>query len=616
MKLKHSFPSFCSFDSDCGIYFNIHPNGSITVKDRALLDREAMANLNDNNRLDCIVGLNSGGTRPISIEVKDINDEQPRFSDLSQPYVRNLTENTNVGSIILTLQPVDRDNGANGTTQFNITAGNDLGYFELRVPETKDESTPERDLFIIRDLDYDEVSSITLNITIRDMGSPPQMFVQTIMFLIINLQDSAPRFAMTTFSFSIPEDYPVGPSYVFNNVTVSEGLQNIRYSLISSNNPNVLEFIAINNQTGELYLKRKVDYEISAQRLLEFVVMATNTINQLQHQAVVHVTVVDVDNEPLYFACERYKPVCPSEVNNTVFSITENIMDTFFILRELINTPFSVASFTTIPEGAPIQFKQFQFLLDTLFINSNFTDREAFPYINVEIRARKMEPPFKETFIVFGVRVLDVNDNSPVFTSSNYEAVLFEGSPIGRNIIQVEATDADAGENGTVTYSITSVEKEQARSWFTIDPDTGVISVASSFSYPVVDGLVSLTVTARDHGNTSMSSSVTVTIRIVQATSFSRNSYQEYSNQAVDLLGKVNQDVYLEVFLWYNGLLLYQQDESGTSFSIHYSGGHIVAALGESSRNASVDPTMLGDWIGIRVKTILQQVSFSSIYTL
>ena len=52
------------------------------------------------------------------------------------------------------------------------------------------------------------------------------------------------------------------------------------------------------------------------------------------------------------------------------------------------------------------------------------------------------------------VTVADVNDNFPSFLQDVYAVSLSENSAVGSTIATFNATDADAGENGTVTYSV------------------------------------------------------------------------------------------------------------------------------------------------------------------
>lgn len=50
--------------------------------------------------------------------------------------------------------------------------------------------------------------------------------------------------------------------------------------------------------------------------------------------------------------------------------------------------------------------------------------------------------------------VEDANDNIPYFTSTVYDAVAYESSPVGTSVAQVTALDKDNGINGQLTYTM------------------------------------------------------------------------------------------------------------------------------------------------------------------
>ena len=69
------------------------------------------------------------------------------------------------------------------------------------------------------------------------------------------------------------------------------------------------------------------------------------------------------------------------------------------------------------------------------------------------------------------LRVIDRNDNNPVFTESQYRARISENVPVGTQVVEVTATDADAGQNAKISYSI-----QNGTGWiFGIDKDSGSI---------------------------------------------------------------------------------------------------------------------------------------------
>ena len=69
------------------------------------------------------------------------------------------------------------------------------------------------------------------------------------------------------------------------------------------------------------------------------------------------------------------------------------------------------------------------------------------------------------------ISVKDVNDNAPLFENQIYNASVRESLPIGSSIVTVRASDADAEDNGRVTYSLTGSDA----GLFRIDSNSGVL---------------------------------------------------------------------------------------------------------------------------------------------
>ena len=128
----------------------------------------------------------------------------------------------------------------------------------------------------------------------------------------------------------------------------------------------------------------------------------------------------------------------------------------------------------------------------------------------------------------------DVNDNRPVFQQSSYSTAVSEAQSVGSIVLNLLATDADNGLNGSVIYSIEEQLPQLSGSlyyyclWkilisavlffrpaepvFVIDNQTGVISLSSPLDRETHDSF-SLSVSARDQGTPSLSSPVSHTHR-------------------------------------------------------------------------------------------------------
>ncbi|NXM07764.1 PCDGF protein, partial [Tyrannus savana] len=60
----------------------------------------------------------------------------------------------------------------------------------------------------------------------------------------------------------------------------------------------------------------------------------------------------------------------------------------------------------------------------------------------------------------------------PLFSKSVYEARVAENLPAGSLVLRVRATDADAGSNGQISYSFSSVP-DGIREVFSVDSESG-----------------------------------------------------------------------------------------------------------------------------------------------
>ena len=123
---------------------------------------------------------------------------------------------------------------------------------------------------------------------------------------------------------------------------------------------------------------------------------------------------------------------------------------------------------------------------------------------------------------------MDVNDNSPEFSSAEYSGVVTENSGRGAKIIRVGATDRDL--NRTITYSLAGGTKEifqfplnndltagkpRFSRLVSINKDTGDIYVAGSIDREVFTW-INLTVTATDSGWPPRSSQTGVFIKVMK----------------------------------------------------------------------------------------------------
>ena len=105
-------------------------------------------------------------------------------------------------------------------------------------------------------------------------------------------------------------------------------------------------------------------------------------------------------------------------------------------------------------------------------------DRELVSAYNLSITANDHAPVGgrRSSTAYLQVRVVDDNDNDPVFERSAYHGSVSESARNGTSVMRVSATDLDEGLNGLVTYSLS----KNTLGMFTVDSSTGVITTAGS----------------------------------------------------------------------------------------------------------------------------------------
>jgi len=128
--------------------------------------------------------------------------------------------------------------------------------------------------------------------------------------------------------------------------------------------------------------------------------------------------------------------------------------------------------------------------------------------------------PSRSDSINVTVRVLDANDNDPVFDRQTYEVTMVEtdaatgSSAFGRSpIARVRARDPDLGENGRVVYGFSPQTRAHYGHLFTIDNRTGEIYAKTGVDRET-HGSFQLVVTAEDAGPDSHPVDATVIVTV------------------------------------------------------------------------------------------------------
>ncbi len=136
------------------------------------------------------------------------------------------------------------------------------------------------------------------------------------------------------------------------------------------------------------------------------------------------------------------------------------------------------------------------------------------------------DPEALSVFLTVVVRIVDLNDNAPVYIPlPPYRVSLLENKAIGSNCIRVNATDADSRNNGQFQFFLHAGNTNNA---FAINRLSGQITVAGTLNYETTVAYV-LTVRCTDRGTPPLSTDATVIFNITDVNDsppvFTQTSY-------------------------------------------------------------------------------------------
>uniref|UniRef100_A0A087X3Y7 Cadherin domain-containing protein n=1 Tax=Poecilia formosa TaxID=48698 RepID=A0A087X3Y7_POEFO len=140
-------------------------------------------------------------------------------------------------------------------------------------------------------------------------------------------------------------------------------------------------------------------------------------------------------------------------------------------------------------------------------------DREKQAVHNLILTAIDGGTPARSGTASVIVRVLDTNDNAPMFHKASLTVTMLENSPIGSHVINLNATDLDEGSNSEITYSYSLYTSEKTQETFNLNPATGEITVKGMLNYEDFN-IYDMEVIATDKGANSLSGQCTIKILV------------------------------------------------------------------------------------------------------
>ncbi|XP_043995914.1 protocadherin-16-like isoform X1 [Gambusia affinis] len=381
--------------------------------------------------------------------VTDENDNAPTFSS---PSAVSVMEDQPVGFVILYVVARDKDEGENGRVSYRIQAGNSAGRFTLN-PNTGS-------LSILKALDREEQEVFNLTVIAEDHGVPQLSTSQVLCVQVIDVNDEAPVFHQAEFEAQIMENQ--GPGTTVYTITATDRDQgsngHITYGGVTEDG------FVINPLTGVITTTKELDTEVQDHYTLS-VYARDGGLPANFAKAVVRVEVQDVNDNIPIFAKSLYE-----------LEVPEN--------QDPVELCFIKATDPDSGPGGEIEYRiaagdfdgAFQLHPSTGALStSRGLDRETVAEYTLEVVAKdRGSTPLSATATV-RVKVLDVNDNSPVFKRNSYNTEVSENAAEGFQVLKVSATDADDDLNGKILYFLS----QEAHGAFTVDEESGRITTSA-----------------------------------------------------------------------------------------------------------------------------------------
>ncbi|XP_066563704.1 protocadherin-8-like [Amia ocellicauda] len=110
-------------------------------------------------------------------------------------------------------------------------------------------------------------------------------------------------------------------------------------------------------------------------------------------------------------------------------------------------------------------------------------DREKEESFTLQVSAVDGGVPPRTGSVTVHIKVLDFNDNSPVFEHSELTVELYEDAPVGFLLFKLKAFDPDEGKNGEIVYGFADEVSAEIKQVFQIDPASGRLTLKERVDY-------------------------------------------------------------------------------------------------------------------------------------
>ena len=361
-----------------------------------------------------------------------LNQHTPVFNS-SVPASLEISEGTDVGTVLAEVEAADLDTGYNGMLVYVIKSGDDDGHFKV--------DTHTGGLIVMSELDREKADTFDLVIEVADLGTPSLSANVSIQITLIDENDHKPEFETDQYTATVSEDIKVNTTVTQVQASDKDLGENadIVYTIVSDT-----DHFRIDPKSGVITVNKALDRE--KYPLYEILVRASDKGSKLSlsSTATVAVTVNDVNDVVPTFTPELYSVRIREDLplGAVVTVVTAADTDAGANGEVSYHLVYGEDYFEIDSETGVIRIiKELDFEVQQVH--------------NISVRAEDGGTPPLMSVCFINIEIVDVNENllPPVFDNFFAYGYVNENEPVGTTVMIVTAHDPDGAED-SVTYSI------------------------------------------------------------------------------------------------------------------------------------------------------------------
>ncbi|XP_063955288.1 protocadherin Fat 1-like isoform X2 [Lytechinus pictus] len=527
-----------SLDDESGILTLIQP-----------LDRELRSHYNLTLGVTDILQASLTTSAQLIVNVLDENDNEPQFeSDL---YNASITEDAEIGSIVVTVLAISQDVGLNAEIMYQIVSGNEHGKFKI------DSTTGE--ISVAFELDFEMSNKYYLTVKATDMGTNPLSDTTTINIFITDANDNSPVFSEDIYSISVNEAARVEGDVIQVMATDADSGDNgrVSYSIVHGN---LFNQFTINPDNGLVSLAAELDREQISSYSLG--VRASDAGEEPRYTDVtVQIIVDDINDNPPLLPRQNYTIIQQEDTAVEADLLQLNATD----LDTQANGPPFIFEIVRGNDNGAFFITSTNMLRNRIWFNR---DIETQYNLTIKVSDSARSPLYSLSYIT--IIIIDPMNMPEVVTPVKISINSFEETFPGGWIGQISASDADPYDELVFELQNDNVFRIGRDDGLIIAPpdlDEGFYHINASVSDGQFTVYAEANVTVQMLNQAMLNNSVTITFADVTPEEFLPNSGIFMYTVANHFSGATPEDVTIITF----HPSAENNDNTDVVFSIHRS---------------------------------------------